>query len=196
MMYLVELCWEFFKTGLFAIGGGLATLPFLSQMSTNYQWFSQNDIGNMLAVSESTPGPIGVNMATYAGNMVGTLHGGVWMGIACGVLSTLFLVLPSYLVILVIQKVMSRFSENRYVQGAMKTLRPASVGMVTAAVCGILQSVLFNFDAARIGQWNRVVLYPNVLLFAILLVVYLRYNKLHPVLVLSVGAVAGIIFKL
>ena len=195
MIYLL-LCWEFLKTGLFAIGGGLATLPFLSEMSERYGWFSQEDIGNMLAVSESTPGPIGVNMATYVGNTVGHGNGGFVAGVLCGVVTTLSLILPSYLVILAIQKVMSRFRENRYVLGAMKTLRPASVGMVTAAVFGILESVLFNFDALLIGQWNSVVLLPSFLLFLALFVFYQFFQKLHPVVLLAVGAAAGIILKL
>lgn len=195
MIYL-QVFWEFFKTGLFAIGGGLATLPFLSKMSEAYGWFTQEDIGNMLAVSESTPGPIGVNMATYVGNTIGALHGGFLGGILCGVLSTLSLVLPSYLVILVVQKMMSRFSENRYVQGAMRTLRPASVGMVSAAVLGILESALFNFDVLSVQQWNNVVLIPNILLFIAIFILYQRFNKLHPVLFLAAGAAAGILFRL
>lgn len=195
MIYL-QIVWEFFKTGLFAIGGGLATLPFLSKMSDAYGWFTQDDIGNMLAVSEATPGPIGVNMATYVGNTIGSSAGGVIGGILCGILSTLSLVIPSYLVILIVFKVMTRFSENRYVQGAMKTLRPASVGMVSAAVLGILESVLFNFDAAAVGQWNSVVLVPSLLLFAGIYILYYFFQKLHPIVILAIGAVAGVLLKL
>ena len=195
MIYL-QLCWEFFKTGLFAIGGGLATLPFLSKMSEVYGWFSQEDIGNMLAVSESTPGPIGVNMATYVGNIVGYDNGGLLYGVLCGLLTTLSLILPSYLVVLAVQKVMMRFRENKYVLGAMKTLRPASVGMVAAAVIGILESVMFHFDAIKIGVWNDVIIFPSVCLFLILFVFYRIFNKLHPVVILAIGATAGIILKL
>jgi len=195
MIYL-RLCLEFFKTGLFAVGGGLATLPFLSRMSEVYGWFSQEDIGNMLAVSESTPGPIGVNMATYVGNIVGHSNGGIVDGILCGLITTLSLILPSYLIILTIQKIMAHFRENRYVMGAMKTLRPASVGMVAAAVFGILESVLFRFDFIRIGQWNSAVLLPNLCLFLALFVFYQIFNKLHPIVLLLIGAAAGIVFRL
>ena len=195
MTYL-QLCWEFFKTGLFAIGGGLATLPFLSKMSGVYGWFSQEDIGNMLAVSESTPGPIGVNMATYVGNIVGHESGGIIFAVLGGLITTFSLVLPSYLIILIVQKVMDRFRENKYVLGAMKTLRPASVGMVTAAVIGILESILFNFDAVKIGVWNGAVLLPNLFLFLIIFVLYRIFNKLHPIVILATGAIAGIILKL
>jgi len=187
-MIFVLLFWEFFKTGLFSVGGGLATLPFLDKMGNDLNWFTSEDLANMLAVSESTPGPIGVNMATYVGNTVAGLPGGV--------LATLSLILPSYLVILAVAKVMERFKENEYVQGAMKTLRPASVGMVTAAVLGVLESVLLNMDAVAALQWNSMVVLPSLLLFLVLLVCYFKFDKLHPVVILAIGAVAGIVLKL
>ena len=187
-MTLLVLIVEFFKTGLFAIGGGLATLPFLSRMGERYGWYTQEDLANMLAVSESTPGPIGVNMATYVGNTV--------YGILGGVLTTLSLILPSYLVILAVSKVMARYRENEYVLGAMKLLRPASVGMVAAAVIGVLQSVLLNMDAVAALQWNSMVMIPSLLVFLALLVFHYKFNKLHPVVVLAIGAVCGILLKL
>ena len=187
MIYL-RLFWEFFKTGMFAIGGGLATLPFLSQMSTKYGWFTQDDLGNMLAISESTPGPIGVNMATYVGNITGGFLGGI--------ITTLALVLPSYLVILMVAKVMERFKENRYVLTSMSLLRPASVGMVTAAILGVLQSVLLDMNAVAALQWSQMLMLPSLLVFLVLFVVYSKFNKLHPVVILAIGAVFGIIFKL
>lgn len=187
MIYL-RLCWEFFKTGLFSIGGGLATLPFLSEMGSKYGWFTQEELANMLAVSESTPGPIGINMATYVGNTVG--------GVLGGILATFSLVLPSYLVILLVAKVMERFQNNRFVQSSMTTLRPASVGMVGAAVLGVLQSVLVNMEAVKAMEWSRMLSWPNLLLFAVLLALYAKFNKLHPVVILAIGAVAGIVFQL
>lgn len=192
MIYL-RLFWEFFKTGLLAVGGGLATLPFLSRMSDAYGWFTQEDIGNMLAVSESTPGPIGVNMATYVGSTVGAAEAGVPGSILCGIVATLSLILPSYLVILIVQKMMTRFSENIYVQGALRTLRPASVGMVCAAVIGILESVLLDMDALAMGQWNSFVLIPQLILFLVIFGLCQRFQKLHPVVFLVLGAVAGIL---
>ena len=187
-MIWLKLFFEFFKTGLFSIGGGLATLPFLSEMGTKYGWFSQEELANMLAVSESTPGPIGVNMATYVGNTVGGFFGGL--------VATLALILPSYLVILVVAKLMQRFSQNRFVQSSMSTLRPASVGMVSAAVLGVLQQVLVNMDAVKALQWKQMLPLPSLILFAVLLAFYLKFQKLHPVVILSVGAVAGILLKL
>lgn len=187
MKYLLLLI-EFFKTGLFAIGGGLATLPFLSQMGEEYGWFSQEELANMLAVSESTPGPIGVNMATYVGNTTG--------GVLGGIVTTLALILPSYLMILLVSKILNRFRDNRYVQGAMTTLRPASVGMVAAAVLGVLQSVLINMDAVIAMDWLRMVQPVCLVLFAILLFGCFKFKKLHPVVFLAIGAIAGVVLKL
>lgn len=187
MKYLLLLI-EFFKTGMFAIGGGLATLPFLSQMGEKYGWFSQEELTNMLAVSESTPGPIGVNMATYVGNTTG--------GVLGGIVTTLALILPSYLVILIVSKILNRFRDHPYVQGAMSTLRPASVGMVAAAVLGVLQSVLINMDAVVAMDWQRMVQPVCLALFAVLLLGCFKFKKLHPVVFLAVGAIAGIVLKL
>ena len=94
MIYL-RLFYAFFKTGLFSIGGGLATLPFLYEMAEKYSWFTEEDIANMLAIAESTPGPIGVNMATYVGIQTGGILGGFW--------ATFALVLPSFIIILLCQ---------------------------------------------------------------------------------------------
>lgn len=187
MNYLL-LAYEFFKTGLFSVGGGLATLPFLSRMGEKYGWFTQEELANMLAVSESTPGPIGVNMATYVGNVAS--------GVLGGILTTLSLVLPSYLVILLVSKILDRFRDNQYVQGAMSTLRPASVGMVAAAVMGVLRSVLVNMDAVRAMDWVHMVQPVCLIFFAVLLFGCFKLKKLHPVVFLTVGAVAGIVLKL
>lgn len=185
MTNYLRLAFEFFKTGLFAIGGGLATLPFLSTMADKYGWFTQEELANMLAVSESTPGPIGVNMATYVGNTTA--------GVLGGLLTTFSLVLPSYIVILLIYNVMKKFQDNPYVQGAMSTLRPASVGMVAAAVFNVLVSVLLDTSAV---QWTQTVVWPNLILFAVLMAVHLKFKKLHPIVILALGAVAGIAFGL
>ena len=195
MIYL-QLFWVFFKTGLFAIGGGLATLPFLSEMGRNFEWFTDADLANMLAVSESTPGPIGVNMATYVGNVVGAqVSGSLFVGLLSGVVATISLILPSYLIILIVYKIMAKFSENRFVRSAMSSLRPASVGMVSAAVLGILQSVFLATGAITPNVLHELLI-PNLVLFLIIFLFYQKFQKIHPVVFLLVGAVAGIIFKL
>ena len=124
MIYL-QLFYEFFKTGLFAVGGGLATLPFLYDMADRTGWFTRPQLADMLAVSESTPGPIGVNMATYVGFIT--------CGIPGAIISTLGLVTPSVIVILIIAAFLKAFRHNRYVEAAFYGLRPASTAMVAAA---------------------------------------------------------------
>ena len=125
MIYL-QLFYEFFKTGLFAVGGGLATLPFLYDMADRTGWFTRPQLADMLAVSESTPGPIGVNMATYVGF--------VTRGIPGAIISTLGLVTPSVIVILIIAAFLKAFRHNRYVEAAFYGLRPASTAMVAAVI--------------------------------------------------------------
>ncbi len=187
MIYLTMM-WEFFKTGLLAVGGGLATLPFLSNMANRYGWFTQEELANMLAVSESTPGPIGINMSTYVGSTLGGVFGGV--------LTTFSLVLPSYLVIICIQKFLQRFQDNQYVQNTMSVLRPASVGMVSAAILGVFQTSVLHMPTLTALQLDLTVVLPSLLIFFALLAVHLKFKKIHPLLILGLGALAGILFKL
>ena len=123
------LFYEFFKTGLFAVGGGMATIPFLYAISEKTGWFTAADIGNMIAISESTPGAIGVNMSTYVGFHVA--------GIPGALITTFGLVLPSILVIIAISKVLKKFKDSRLVQKIFYGLRPASTGLIIAAGLGV-----------------------------------------------------------
>ena len=117
MNIYILLFLEFFKTGLFSIGGGLATLPFLYDIADKYPWFDRAVLADMIAVSESTPGPIGINMATYVGYETG--------GILGGILATVALVLPSVIIIIIIAKFLNKFNENKIVKSAFYGLRPA-----------------------------------------------------------------------
>lgn len=187
MIYL-QLFWEFFKTGLFSVGGGLATLPFLRQMGTNYNWFDAAELADMLAVSESTPGPIGVNMATYAGIKV---TGGNVLG---GLAATFGLVLPSVLIILLIAALLKHFRENRYVDKCFQMIRPASVGLVAAAVLSVLKIALFR--NAENNLFGITPFLPAIILFAVLALGRWKLQKLHPIVFIGVGAAAGILYKL
>lgn len=174
-MRLLTLCFEFFKTGLFSIGGGIATIPFLKVMGEKYNWFSVSELTNMIAVSESTPGPIGVNMATYVGRTVG--------GVAGGVLATISLVLPSFLVILIVGRVLDKFNENKLIKDVFYGLRPAALGMICAATITIFKTTLFTvFDIKK------------VILFLLLTFGVFKFKK-HPIVYILIGAVAGMIFS-
>ena len=135
MIYL-QLFWEFFKIGLFAIGGGPATLPFLMDLTEKYDWFTMADLTNMVAVSESTPGPIGLNMATYAG-----FHAA---GIPGGVTASMSLVLPSVIVIILVAKFLANFSENKTVKAVFFGIRPAVTALIASAVAGLFQVALMT----------------------------------------------------
>lgn len=188
MTYLL-LFWEFFKTGLFSLGGGLATLPFLQKMSEKYpDWFSAKDIADMLAVSESTPGPIGVNMATYAGFNIG--------GILGSVIATVGLVLPSVIVIVIIAKFLDKFSESKYVKASFYGLRPAVTALITVAgfeVFKIAVLTLDKFNATKL--WSDIVNFKNLIIF-LLLFAGIKLFKKQPIVYIICGAITGIVLKL
>lgn len=191
MIYL-RLFWEFFKVGLFSVGGGLATLPFLYSLGAKTGWFSTADVANMLAVSESTPGPIGVNMATYAGFDCA--------GVLGGVVATLGLVTPSVIVIVLIAMALQAFRTNKYVDAAFYTLHPASTGLIAAAGWSVFALVLVNLDAYRASyHFADLLQWKNLLLFAVIWVLtnlVKPLKKLHPVVFLALAAVVGIVFRL
>ncbi len=191
MIYL-RLFWEFFKVGLFSVGGGLATLPFLYSLGAKTGWFSTADVANMLAVSESTPGRIGVNMATYVGFDCA--------GVLGGVVATLGLVTPSVIVIVLIAMALQAFRTNKYVDAAFYTLHPASTGLIAAAGWSVFLLVLVNLDAYRATyRLADLIQWKNLLLFAVIWVLtnlVKPLKKLHPVVFLALAAVVGIVFRL
>jgi len=196
MTYLL-LYWEFFKTGLFAIGGGMATLPFLKTMGETYGWFTYGDLMNILAVSESTPGPIGINMATYVGYIVA--------GIPGAVIATLGEVTPSIVVILIVAAVLKSFRENKYVNNAFYGLRPASAALIGAACVAIVLEVLTGIEEVGYGLVNTfritgdsLLNWKGLILAAVLLLLTNRVKKvkdLHPVVFIAISAVVGILFR-
>ncbi|HAE15810.1 MAG TPA: chromate transporter [Erysipelotrichaceae bacterium] len=187
MSEFIRLCIEFFKTGLFAVGGGLASIPFLKEMAVKYGWFTIEDLTTMIAVSESTPGPIGVNMATYVG-----FH---MYGLAGGLAATLSLVAPSIIVICIIAKILEKFRSSPIVNGVFEGLRPAVCGLIIAAVMSIYISALFNVSAWQAtGNLLSLFNWKACVLFAALLAFYLYKPKIHPIVIICAAAAAGIIF--
>ena len=190
MMLYLRLFYEFFKTGLFAVGGGMATLPFLYSMSDTTGWFTHAQLADMIAVSESTPGPIGVNMATYVGFTTA--------GIPGAVIATLGLVAPSIIIILIIAKVLAAFRQNKYVDAAFYGLRPCSVGLIAAAGLLVVKISLFDFDLYRQTGVFADLFNWKALLLAAVLIVLTRYvkqtKKLHPIFFILGSAAAGALF--
>ena len=198
MIYL-QLFWEFFKTGLFAVGGGMATLPFLQAIGESTGWYTYTDLMNMLAVSESTPGPIGINMATYVGFTAA--------GVPGAVVATVGEVTPSIIVILIVAAVLHSFRDNKYVNRAFYGLRPASTGLIGAACVSVILEVLTS--VRLIAGEGGLVKVPALgggslfnargLLLAALLIVLTNFapkkiTGLHPIVFIGLSAVAGVVF--
>ena len=191
MIYL-QLFWEFFKTGLFAVGGGMATIPFLYDMSDKTGWFTHQDLANMIAVGESTPGPIGVNMATYVGYVTGMGQGGIGNAILGAVTATCGLVLPSLIVILIVAAMLKRFKDSPLVQKAFYGLRPASTGLIAAAGISVAVSNLFGTVPFSIN-WKGLVL---AALLWLLTNKVKQTKKLHPIVFIGFSALVGIMFSM
>lgn len=186
MIYL-RLFFEFFKAGLFAVGGGLATLPFLYDMSSSTGWFSHADIANMIAVSESTPGPIGVNMATYAGFTAA--------GILGSIVATVGLITPSCIIILIISSFLNKYRSSSLVNNVFGGLRPAAVAMIAAAFVSVLTASIIKLDLfAQTGNFLSVFDIKGIIL-AVIIFFAIKKIKLHPIVFIAISAVVGIVFK-
>lgn len=191
MTYL-QLFWEFFKAGLFAIGGGMATIPFLYDISDKTGWYTHTDLANMIAVGESTPGPIGVNMATYVGFVTGMQQGGVLTAILGAVTATVGLVTPSVIVILIVAAILKSFRENPYVERAFYGLRPASTGLIAAAGLSVVMTTLVDAEMLALN-WKGIVLAAVLWL---LTNVVKKTKKWHPIVFIGISALVGIVFRM
>lgn len=182
MIYL-QLFYEFFKTGLFAVGGGLATIPFLSAMTDKYTWFTKAQLADMIAVRNHPPGPR-VNTATFAGYNAA--------GIPGAIVATLSLVLPSYIIILAISKALQKFRDNKYVNDAFTGLRPAATGLIGAACYSVTAIALSGSTLFGCIDLRRLIF------FGLLLAVtnIKRLKGLHPIIFIAIAAVVGIVFRL
>ncbi len=177
----LALFFEMFKVGLFSIGGGLATLPFLFELTEKYNWFSAADLTNMIAVSESTPGPIGVNMATYVGFNVSGVFGGI--------LSTLALVAPSIIVILIIAGILEKFKDSIFVKDLFYGLRAAVAGLIATSVLTVFaQNLIIPNAQSLIAMLD----YKKIILFAALVFGVFKFKK-HPLVYIATGALAGVL---
>lgn len=195
MMIYLRLFYEFFKTGLFAVGGGMATIPFLYSMADNTGWFTRLDVDNMIAVGESTPGPIGVNMATYVGYITGGNVGGLSFAILGAVIATLGLIAPSIIIILIIASFLKNFRDNRFVDSAFYGLRPASTGLIAAAGLSVIVSNLFFAGALENGFSLAVFNWKGWILAIVLWVLTNKVKqtkRLHPILFILASAAVGV----
>jgi chromate transporter len=180
-MILFELFFTFLKIGAFTFGGGYAMLPLIQKEVVAHGWMSMDELINFVAVSESTPGPFAINIATY----IGSETAGV-LGSFC---ATLGVVVPSFVIILLVAKFYLAFKNSRVVKGCMTGLRPVTVGLIGAAVLSIGQTVFFAKGIA----WSLLVT-PQFLCSLVLCVVatVMAFKKVHPILIITLSAVVGI----
>ena len=197
MTYLV-LFWEYFKIG-FTIGGGYAMLPMVIQIVTKRGWLSEQQIIEFIGIAESTPGPMAINLATFVGNTVGSATGlGVFGGILGSLVATVAVVLPSLVIIIVVTMLFDKFRNNRYVQGALRGIRPVVVGLILSGVVSITAKVVLpdlNFkdlSASRIDKFNWISLLI-IIAFVPLSRIKVKGKKIHPILLIVCSAVLGIV---
>ncbi|MBR2027406.1 MAG: chromate transporter [Oscillospiraceae bacterium] len=185
MIYL-RLFFEFFKIGLFAVGGGMATLPFLQRLGESTGWFDNQLITDMVAISESTPGPIGINMATYVGYNVA----GFWGGFA----ATMGEVLPCVMLVILFSKFLDKLSGNKYLDYAFYGMRPAVTGLIAAAAVSIMQVSILNTELFKQTGSIADLADPKKIIFFVLIYLAIKKFKKHPVAYIAVSAVAGLVF--
>ena len=186
---MLKLIWEFFKTGIFALGGGMATIPFLQEMARKFGWFSQQDLLDMIAVSESTPGAIGINISTFAGFKS--------YGVAGAILATLALITGPIIITLTIARMMEKFRSSKIVADMFETIRPATAGLILGAMSSVIVLTLFNIPLYQQTEnvFDLVRIIP-ILLFAVYLFVLIKFKKVHPLAIICVSALVGVIFSL
>ncbi|WP_426350545.1 chromate transporter [Alloiococcus sp. CFN-8] len=189
MIYL-QLFFEFFKTGLFAVGGGMATLPFLYNISDKTGWFTHSQLADMIAISESTPGPVGVNMATYVGYTSG--------GILGALIATIGLITPSIIIVLIIARFLKAFRNNDYVNDTFYGLRPASTGLIGAAGFTVILLAIFQVNLYKetgrvldLFNWKGIIL---AIIIYYLTSVNNKTKKLHPVFYIVASGIIGAVF--
>lgn len=182
---LLRLYWEFFKTGLLAVGGGPATLPFLANMADRTGWFTTSQLADMIAVSESTPGPLGINVATYVGYTTS--------GIIGGIVSTLGLITPSLIVVLMIAGTLQKYNKSKFIKTIFYFLKPVSLALITSSLFSLCLLAFFKNNTLKTFSNIN----PSSVILAIVLIACSRYipkvNQLHPIAYIALSAIMGIL---
>ena len=196
MMIFLELFCRFFMVGLFSVGGGLATLPFLASMGETTGWFDSMDISNMVAISESTPGPIGINMATYIGYQIGS-QVSPGLGIVGSIIASLGEVTPAIVIIMIVSRMLMKFRDSKYVEYVFYGLRAASVGLIAAAWLGVAKIAFYSSEVmAESGNFLMAIDYKSIILSVLIFFLATKFKKLHPIALIVFSAVVGIVFKM
>ncbi|MBQ2872060.1 chromate transporter [bacterium] len=187
MIYLL-LVYEFFKVGLFSVGGGYATLPFLYHIADVYKWYSAEQLVDMLAVSSITPGPVGINVATFAGFKSA--------GILGSLLATSALILPSFLIVVFIAKLLNKFKENFFVNAILYSIKPAGCALIAAVGVDLFRKdVLKDISSFDVYNLSAFVDIKALILVIGLLILSLKVKK-DPLIYLGIAAICGVLFNI
>ena len=203
MVYLT-LFWEYFKVGLFTIGGGYAMLPLVSQIVLERGWLTEEQLINFIGVAESTPGPFAINLATFVGSSVGssieatTAFGSVMYAILGSVVATVAVVLPSLIIIMIVTVLFQKFKSNKYVQGALRGIKPVVVGLILSAVVTVIFKVILpnvhftNLSGSSADNFDWISLIIIVAFFP-LSQLKIKGKKIHPIFLILLSAVVGVV---
>ena len=188
MSFLI-LFLTFFKIGACTFGGGYAMLPLIQEEVLRHSWVAESELINFIAVSESTPGPFAINMATYVGSQVGGDYGilGSIFGAFC---ATMGVVLPSFIVILIVAKFYEKYKKSRIVKGCMSGLKPAVVGLIGAAILSVVGEVLFPAGVS-LSVLTNPTFYVSIGIFALTCTLAF-WKKVHPIILIVLSAAIGI----
>ena len=198
MTYLT-LVWEYFKIGLFTIGGGYAMLTPVKQIVLKHGWLSEDQLYNFVGIAESTPGPFAINLATFVGNVVGSSTGlGVFGGILGSIVATVAVVLPSLIIIIVVTILFQKFKSSKYVQGALRGIKPVVVGLILSAVLTVGCKVILpnlNFKSIDVDGFSQFNWISLIIVVAVvgLSQIRIKRKKIHPIYLILLSAVVGIV---
>ena len=186
MIYLI-LFLEFFKIGLFTFGGGYAMIPLVREVVLEYSWISEDKFYDFIGLCEATPGPIALNMATYIGNTQG--------GVLGGVIASLGVVLPSFVIILIVASILKKFSENKVVKGILSGIKPVVIGLIlSAGIALLLKNLAISYDSSVFSSFDYISLAIFLAIAAIYLVFKFAFKKkLSPIILILVSAVLGVL---
>ena len=186
-MNLLNLFFTFLKIGLFSIGGGLATLPFLQNLAEHEDWITSKELIDMIAISESTPGPIGINTATFVGYKAA--------GVMGGIITTIGIITPSIIIIILIAHYFKKFHEKPLVQGAFFGIRPAVTGLIASVCFEVFRISVLNFERFNLSKnLLDLINMKEAILFVVVMYLIYKYKK-HPILYVAGAAVVGVVFK-
>lgn len=198
-MPFLLLFWEYFKIGLFTIGGGYVMLPMVMQVVEKHGWVASVELLNFVGIAESTPGPFAINLATFIGMQVGKETSlGLFGGFLGAIVATVGVVLPSLVIIIVVTKLLLKFKSNKYVQGVLGGIKPVVWGLILSAIVTVgCAVVLPNLDTANITSqgFDKFSWVSLIIMVALLVLsrVRLGKKKIHPILLILLSAVAGVV---